>query len=409
MSNPTFTYRVRDKSGKVVSGEIEGSSPAVVAKALRDRGMIPLQVEQKRSGMMQMEIKIPGFSSRVKSKEVVIFSRQFATMVNSGLALIRALTVLEEQADSDALREILGKVRVDVERGTSLSAAMDRHPKVFNDLYVSMIRAGEIGGVLDETLLRLADILEDQLKLRSKIRSSMAYPLVIGFLIVSVTTAMIVFVVPVFTDLYDELGGGASLPAPTQALITLSEIIVGYWWLLILVMGGGIFAFRRWIQTEPGRLMWDTLKLKFPVFGKLAHKTALSRFSRTLAVLSRTGVPILQAIDIVAETSGNRLVAKALDDVKDSVRAGESLAAPLARHKIFPPMVVQMMRVGEETGEMDAMLAKVADFYEREVDDTVSALTSLIEPLLIVVMGVTVGSILIALYLPIFNIAGLVS
>jgi len=409
MSNAVYSYRVRDKSGKIVSGEIEGGSVTLVAHALRERGMVPLQIEEKQSSILQTEIRIPGWGKRIKSKEIVIFSRQFATMVNSGLSLIRALTVLEEQTESDPLRMVLGKVRSDVERGTSLSAAMDRHPKVFSELYVSMIRAGEIGGVLDETLLRLADILEAQLNLRSKIRSAMAYPAVIGLLIVAVTTAMIVFVVPVFTNLYAELGNGASLPLPTQVLVGISKVVTGYWWLLGGLLSLAIWGLRRWIATDDGRLMWDTAKLKFPVFGKLAQKTALSRFSRTLAVLSRTGVPILQAIDIVADTSGNRLVAKALEEVKDSVRAGESLALPLSRHRVFPPMVVQMMTVGEETGELDGMLAKVADFYEGEVEDTVNALTSLIEPLLIVVMGITVGGILIALYLPIFNIAGLVS
>ena len=408
MASSMFTYRVRDKSGNIVSGEIEGASSTVVAKALRDRGMIPLQVEEKQTSLLQTEIRIPGLSKRIKQKEIVIFSRQFATMVNSGLSLIRALTVLEEQTESDAFREVLSKVRTDVERGTSLSAAMDRHPKIFTDLYVSMIRAGEIGGVLDETLLRLADILEAQLNLRSKIRSAMAYPAVIGVLIVAVTTAMIIFVVPVFSNLYEELGD-AELPLPTQILVGLSNILSSFWWLIAALLAAAIWGFRRWIETEEGRLLWDTIKLRLPVFGKLAHKTALSRFSRTLSVLSRTGVPILQAIDIVADTSGNALVAQALDEVKDSVRSGESLALPLSRHDVFPPMVVQMMTVGEETGELDAMLGKVADFYEREVEDTVSALTSLIEPLLIVVMGISVGAILISLYLPIFNIAGLVS
>lgn len=408
MPNATYTYRVRDKTGSIISGEIEGTSTSVVANALRERGLTPLQVEEKQTSVLQTEIRIPGLSKRIKAKEIVIFSRQFATMVNSGLSLIRTLTVLEEQVESDAFREVLSKVRTDVERGTSLSAAMDRHPNVFSDLYVSMIRAGEIGGVLDETLLRLADILEAQLNLRSKIRSAMAYPAVIAFLIVSVTTAMILFVVPVFTNLYAELGN-AQLPLPTRILIGLSNVLKSFWWLVLFLAAAGIWGFRRWVTTDDGALAWDTVKLRVPVFGGLAHKTALSRFSRTMAVLSRTGVPILQAIDIVADTSGNRLVAKALDDVKISVRSGESLATPLARHDVFPPMVVQMMTVGEETGELDSMLAKVADFYEREVEDTVAALTSLIEPLLIVVMGVTVGAILISLYLPIFNIAGLVS
>lgn len=403
-----YAYKARDKGGKVVTGELEGTSSSLVVKALRERGYTPISVIEKSSNKLSMDIKIPGLSNRVKGKDVVIFSRQFATMVNSGLSLIRALSILVDQTESKGLAEVLGKVRSDVEQGVSLSGAMERHPKVFSDLYLAMIRAGEIGGVLDETLNRLADMLEANLNLRSKIKSAMAYPLVVGFRIFAVTGTMIVFVVPVFTDLYAELGNGAPLPLPTQVLVTISIIVTKFWYLVILIGGGSIFGFRKWITTDAGRLTWDTIKLKLPIFGTLAHKTALSRFSRTLSVLSRTGVPILQAIDIVAATSGNRVMGKALEDVKAAVREGEALAEPLGRHPVFPPMVVQMMTVGEETGALDEMLSRVSDFYDREVDDTVSALTSLIEPLLIVVMGVTVGGILIALYLPIFNLASVI-
>jgi type IV pilus assembly protein PilC len=404
----TFTYKVRDKQGQIRTGKIEGQSQSLVVKALREKGLTPIAVEEQKSSALQMEIKIPGLSDRVKAKDVVLFSRQFATMVNSGLSLIRALAVLVDQTESASLATVIRQVRSDVEKGTSLSQAMEKHPKVFGELYVAMIKAGEVGGVLDETLERLADMLEANLNLRSKIKSAMAYPIVVGVLILFVTTAMIVFVVPIFADLYEEMGGGASLPAPTLVLVGLSNIMTNYWWALILGTVGSAVGFQKWKNTESGRYIWDSAKLKIPVFGKLAHKTALSRFARTFAVLSRTGVPILQAIDIVSATSGNRKMSKALEDVKASVRDGESLAEPLSRHAIFPPMVVQMMTVGEETGALDAMLGKVSDFYNREVDDMVNALTSLIEPLLIVVMGITVGGILIALYLPIFNLAAIV-
>ena len=401
-----FEYKVRDQSGHVQQGEIEGQSSAAVVKTLRSRGLVPLLVEEKKSSALSKEIKIPGFGNRVKPKEIALFSRQFATMVNSGLSLIRALNVLVDQAGSPALRETIDQVRSDVEKGVSLSAAMEQHPKVFNRLSVAMIRAGEVGGVLDETLNRLADMTEAAVSLRSKVKSAMAYPVVVGAMVLLITTAMILFVVPMFEDMYAEIGD-AALPVPTQMLITLSSIMQSFWWVLLGLTIGGIVGLRRWIATESGRLAWDAFKLKIPIFGRLVHKTAISRFSRTLSVLSRTGVPILQAMDIVSETAGNAVLSKAMVDLKASVREGETLAEPLARHEVFPPMVVQMMAVGEETGALDTMLGKVADFYEREVDDTVNALTSLIEPLLIITMGISVGGILISLYLPIFNIGNL--
>ncbi len=402
----TFAYKVRDRSGKQLSGEVAGSSAAAVSRSLREKGLIPLEItQQKKASGLQMEIKIPGFSDRVKVKDVAVFSRQFATMVNSGLSLIRALSVLEDQTENKTLAGVVAEVRGAVEQGTSLSAAMADHPKVFNDLYLSMIRAGEVGGVLDETLIRLADMMEASVALRSKVKSAMAYPTVVFGLVALIVTAMLMFVVPMFEGMYADLGG--ALPAPTQMLIAASAILTSYWYIVLGVMVGSVVALRRWIKTDAGRVAWDKFKLRIPIFGRLTHKAAISRFSRTFSVLSRTGVPILQAIDIVSATANNAVLAGALGDVKASVKAGESLTAPLERHPVFPPMVVQMMAVGEETGALDTMLAKVSDFYDSEVNAAVDALTSLIEPLLIIVMGVTVGGILVSLYLPMFNIANL--
>ena len=405
----TFKYKAKDAGGRTKSGKLDAASEDAAIASLRAQGLIPLSVDEASASGLQRELSIPGLGNRIRQKDVALMSRQFSTMVNAGLSLIRALTVLIEQADSPALVAVLTEVRTDVERGQSLSDAMAKHPKAFNRLYIAMIRAGEVGGVLDETLNRVADILEANLSLRSKIRSAMAYPAVVMVLIVLVTTAMILFVVPVFENLYADLGEGAGLPLPTQLLVTLSRVLRSLWFVVIALAALGAWGFRRWIATENGRLSWDKLRLRLPVFGKLVHKTALARFSRTMAVLSRTGVPILQAIDIVGETSGNQVVSSALARIRVAVREGEGLATQLSRHDVFPPMVVQMLAVGEETGALDAMLNKVADYYEREVEDSVAALTSLIEPLLIVVMGVSVGAILIALYLPIFNIAGLVN
>jgi len=405
----TYRYRVRDKMGKILSGEIDASSPARVGEMLREQGLTPIHVEAKSTSLLQREIKIPVLGNRLKPRDVVIFSRQFATMINSGLSLIRALGVLVEQTSSPALAEILREVRSDVREGASLSFAMEKHPKAFNELYVAMVRAGEVGGVLDETLNRLAGMLEANLNLRSKVRSAMAYPTVIAILITGVTAAMIMFVVPIFANMYTEIDEEAVLPLPTRMLVSVSSTVTRWWFVIVGLIVAAVWGLRRWRSTEAGRLALDRLKLRIPVFGRLAHKTAMSRFSRTMAVLSGTGVPILQAIDIVGDTAGNQVVTNALVDVKEAVRAGESLAEPLSRHKVFPPMVVQMMTVGEETGALDDMLAKVSDFYDREVDDTVNALTSLIEPLLIVVMGGAVGGILISLYLPIFNLAQLVN
>lgn len=402
----TYVYKVRDKSGQIQDGEMEAGSQAAVAKALRDKGFNPISVDEKKDSALQKEIKIPGFSDRIKIKDVAVFSRQFATMINSGLSLLRSLNILAEQTQNGALAKIILEVKAEVEKGASLSDAMAKFPKAFNTLYVSMVKAGEIGGVLDETLIRLADTIEAQVELRSKIRSAMMYPSAVMGLVVLIVTAMLIFIVPMFENLYADLGG--ELPVPTKMLLALSQLITKFWYVAMGSTIGLIVGFKKWIASDKGRAQFDAIKLKLPIFGGLVHKTAIARFSHTMAALTRTGVPILQAMDIVAATSGNAVVARAVMDVQASVKEGESLAAPLADHPVFPPMVVQMMAVGEETGALDTMLEKVGDFYDKEVETMVEGLTSLIEPLLIVVLGITVGGMLVALYLPMFNVINLI-
>lgn len=402
----SFEYRARDRKGGIHAGNMDGASSAAVALALRDKGFVPLRIEERKVSALDKEISIPGFKRKVKQKEVAVLSRQLATMVNSGLTLVRALSILEKQSENPLLTKVVADVRTRVEQGSSLSAGLEAHPEIFSHLYVSMIRAGEAGGALDETLMRLSDTLESGVRLRSKVKSAMAYPVVVLGLIILIVSGMLLFVVPIFENMYADLGG--TLPLPTRMLIGISGVLTTFWWLFLGALIGGVVYFRRWKRSPGGKRTWDGLKLKAPIMGKVVQKIAISRFARTMSVLSRTGVPVLQALDIVAVTAGNTHVSDAISDVQSSVRRGESMAAPLQRHAVFPPMVTQMMAVGEETGELDGMLSKVADFYDQEVEDTMSAITSLIEPLLIIVMGIAVGGILIALYLPMFNIASLI-
>ena len=404
----TFDYRAKDSEGKVKKGTIDASTQAAASTALREKGLNPISLaEQASKGEgLKKDINIPGITDRVSASDVAVFSRQFATMINAGLSLLRSLSILSDQTENKTLSGVINDIKADVERGTSLSVAMEQHPKAFNQLYTAMVRAGEVGGVLDDTLLRLADTLEAQVALRSKIKSAMMYPIAVFGLVVLIVTAMIIFVVPMFEALYADLGG--TLPVATRFLLLLSKIIVSYWWAVIGVSVGSLVLFKRWIATSAGRSTFDAIKLKIPIFGKLIHKTAIARFSHTLAALTKTGVPILQAMDIVSDTAGNAVVARAVQDVKASVAEGESIAAPLNDHPVFPTMVVQMIAVGEETGALDTMLEKVGEFYDSEVQSMVEGLTSLIEPLLIVVLGATVGGMLIALYMPMFNIVNLV-
>jgi type IV pilus assembly protein PilC len=397
----TYAYKVRDKGGNVVSGTLIADNEALVLQRLREQQLTPLEVKKQGRGL-----NIELTAKKVKFKELAVFSRQFATMINSGLPILRALAILADQSSNPELAKTLTAIRTDVEQGASLSVAMGKHPKVFNDLYVSMVRSGETGGSLDNTLLRLADMLEKEVKLRGKIKSAMTYPIAVVGLVVLLMTAMLLFVVPQFKSIYGQLGG--SLPMPTQILLNISDAFKKYWYVVLIGIFVGRFFFRRWKATPKGRESVDAAKLRTPVFGPLFHKTALARFSSTLSMLLRSGVPILQALDIVSETVNNRIIAKAVVDVQGSVREGESMAKPLAKHKVFPPMVVQMIAVGEETGQVDTMLEKVAAFYEQEVEAAVDALTSLIEPLMIAIIGGAVGAAVIALYMPMFNIIKLI-
>jgi len=402
----TFTYRVRDNAGKVVEGKLEGADEALVVRKLREMGYTPITVTRRDSSRLQADIKIPGLSGRVALKDVAVLSRQFATMINSGLSLLRALSILSEQTENASLARMIGEVRQDVERGSSLSASLARHPKAFNRLYISMVRSGEVGGSLDAVLMRLADTIESQVELHRKVKSAMTYPVVVFSLVVFIASAMLLFIVPQFKGIYVELGG--TLPLPTRVLISISDVVKKYFPILILLSGVGGWFLRRWARSPKGRPTWDAFVLKVPVFGLLARKGALARFARTLAALTRSGVGILEALEIVADTAGNEVVSLALRDTQRAVKQGDTLARPLSQHEVFPPMVVQMIAVGEETGALDDMLDKIADFYDQEVEATVDALTSLIEPLLIVTMGVLVGGMIISLYLPMFRIITLI-
>ncbi|HJS25889.1 MAG TPA: type II secretion system F family protein, partial [Actinomycetota bacterium] len=349
----TYDYKVRDRSGSLVTGQLAGDSEALVLQRLREMGMTPVAVKKAGTGM-RMEINLrPG---RVKLKQIAVFCRQFATMVNSGLPILRALSILADQTQSEELSKVLVQVRTDVEHGASLSAAMGKHPKAFNTLFVSMVKAGETGGVLDDVLLSLASQIEKEVELRRQIKSAMTYPVVVVALVSLILGAMLLFVVPQFETIYSNLGG--QLPLPTRVLLGVSDAFRSYWYIFGLGLGVFIVAFRRYERTDNGRARVDALKLRIPVFGLLFHKVALARFSSTLGMLLRAGVPILQALDNVKETVNNRVIADAVDDVKTSVREGESIARPLGKHKVFPPMVVQMLAVGEETGAVDTMLDK---------------------------------------------------
>jgi type IV pilus assembly protein PilC len=398
----TFDYKVRDKTGALVTGQLVGDNEAIVMTRLRQMGLTPIRVKQASTGL-KMEIHLrPG---RIKLKQIAVFCRQFATMVNSGLPILRALSILTDQTESKELAKVLFAVRAGVENGSSLSAAMAEHPKAFNALFISMVKAGETGGVLDDVLLSLADQIEREVELRRQIKSAMTYPIVVVALVTLILAAMLLFVVPQFETIYSSLGG--TLPLPTRMLLSVSRAVRTYWYVLLLGAVVTSFLFRRYKKTEAGRARVDAVKIRIPIFGPLFHKVALARFASTLGMLLRSGVPILQALDNVNETVNNRVIGDAVDDVKTSVREGESIAKPLGRHKAFPPMVVQMMAVGEETGAVDTMLDKVAEFYNSEVTATVEAMTSLIEPLLIAVIGAAVGAAVIALYMPMFSVINL--
>lgn len=402
----TFEYAVRDREGKLVKGRVDAASETAVAQRLREMGLAALSIEEVKTTGLQREISIPGLGERITLKDLAVAARQLATMINSGLSLIRALAILADQTESKALAKVVAQVRTDVETGVAFSVALGKHPIVFPPLMINMVKAGEVGGFLDEVLVSVAENFESEVKLRGKVKSAMTYPVVVFIIAILAVVGMLLFIVPIFATMFSSLGG--DLPAPTQFLVVLSGIMK--WAIVPLVIALILFAVW-WGKHKNDRAVRekvDPVKLKLPVFGKLFQKIAISRFTRNFGAMIHAGVPILQALEIVGETSGSIVIERATRAVQESVRTGQSLAGPLAQHAIFPPMVVQMMAVGEDTGALDTMLGKVADFYDQEVESTTEQLTSLIEPLMIVVLGSLIGGMIIALYMPIFSIFNLV-
>jgi type IV pilus assembly protein PilC len=396
-----FAFKALDLAGASTRGEIEAGDKQAVAAQLRSKGLIVVDIEElvpASAGDILARFK------RVKADELVIATRQLSTMVNSGMSLLRSLYVIEEQTENDKLREIFVDVRKDVEAGLALSDALRKHPDIFNDLYVAMVQAGETGGILDNTLVRVAEQLEKDAALRRQIKAAMVYPTMIASFAFIVLFALVAFLVPVFEKIFKDFGG--DLPAITKFTVWLSHLATERFYVIFAVIFGTVWAFRTWKNSETGRMQWDRLKLKFPMkIGDIVQKVALARFSRTFSGLIAAGVPMLEAIDITGKTSGNKVIEKAMDDVRDSVKKGGSLTAPMMEvPEAFPIMVTQMIGVGEETGALETMMTKVADFYEEQVEAAVKALTSILEPIMIVVVGAIVGFIVIAMYLPMFKV-----
>lgn len=404
MAVKNFAYTSRNDSGKIIKGKIEAASEAAALTKIRGLGLQPVTVAESTAGTgLQAEIKIPGFEKSVALKDLAIMSRQMATMISAGLSLLRALSILASQTENKKLGGILQQVSVDVENGGSLSDAFAKHPVDFPPLMINMIRAGETGGFLEKAMESLAVNYEKESKLRSAIKSAMAYPVMVLIMSFVAVLLMLIFIVPVFKKMFDGLG--SQLPAPTQALVTISENMIWIAPLLAVVIIGGGLWWNKNKNTEAVRRTIDPIKLKIPVFGQLIRKIAIARFTRNFANMISGGVPILTALNVVGETSGNWVIAQATQRISESVRTGQSITGPLANEPVFPPMVVQMMAVGEDSGSLDTMLIKIAEFYDTEVEAMTEALTSLIEPLLIAFLGVVVGGMIVALYLPIFNIA----
>jgi type IV pilus assembly protein PilC len=395
----TYVFKAMDLSGVKARGELEADSKQAVSDQLKQRGLIVLEIADKHASR---EIEL-SFLKSVKANELAIFSRQLSTMISSGMSILRALYVLEEQTEGKFLKETLVAVRKDVEAGISLSDSMGRHPKVFSPLFVAMTQAGEAGGVLEGSLMRVADQLEKDASLRRQIKSAMVYPTLVIIFAVGVMMALVAFLVPVFEGVFKQFGG--ELPKITQVSVFLSHAVTGYWWLIFLLAGGIAFAFLKWKKSSWGRPQWDHFRLRIPMkIGTIVQQVAVARWSRTLASLTSAGVPLLLALDITGRTGGNVAVEEAMDGVIASVKRGGTIAAPLAQAPIFPTMVSHMVGVGEETGALDAMLDKVAEFYEDQVEASVKALTSILEPIMIVVIGGIVGFIVVSMYLPLFTV-----
>jgi len=399
MAAATFVYKALDASGIPAKGEIVGASKQAVTDELRARGLTVMDLAQKKSGL-NAEIRV---FNRIKPAQLTVMTRQLATMISSGMTLLRAFYVLEEQIENPKLKETIGLVREDIEAGLAFSEALAKHPKVFSPLYVAMVRAGEAGGVLEQSLERVADQLEKDDALRRQVKAAMAYPGVVLSFAILVLLGLIAFIVPVFVGVFEDFGG--ELPLITKLTVNASKLVTGQWYLLLAGSVGAVVGFRRWRSSSWGRPQWDRLRLRIPFkIGNTVQKIALARWSRTFSALYSAGVPIMQAIEVTGQTAGNAVVEDAMGAVIESVKSGGSIAAPLREAPIFPAMVAQMMAVGEETGNLDTMLSTVADFYEDEVAAAVKALTSILEPVMIIFVGGIVGFIVIAMYMPMFKV-----
>ena len=400
-----FAWEGSTRSGQQLKGEMEAPSLEAVMIQLRRQGIQPGNVKERGKGL-DIELKIPGMEQKVTTKDLVVFTRQFATMIDAGLPLVQCLDILGKQQDNKTFKKILLQVKEDVESGSTFADALKKHPKAFDELYVNLVAAGEIGGILDTILNRLAAYIEKALKLKKKVKSAMTYPATIIGIAVVVIAVILIFVIPSFEKMFADFGG--ELPGPTQFVIDLSNLIQRY----ILVFFGaavvGSWLYKRYYRTPAGRLQMDALFLRLPIMGVLIRKVAVAKFSRTLGTMISSGVPILDGLDIVAKTAGNKVVENAIYKVRQSISEGKTIAEPLEQSGVFPPMVCQMVAVGEQSGAIDTMLNKIADFYDDEVDDAVGNLTAMMEPLLMLFLGTTVGGLVIAMYLPIFKLAGTV-
>jgi type IV pilus assembly protein PilC len=397
---PVWKWEAKTRQGEVRGGEMEAADDAAVKARLSQMGLEPTRVKKKPR---EINIKIPGFGG-VTSKDLLVFTRQFSVMIDAGLPLVQALEIIATQADNREFRRVLMDVKIRVESGSTFADGLAQHPKVFDELFVQLVRAGEIGGILDTILQRLGAYIEKNEKLKRRVKGAMVYPSIVLIVAVGVTLVLLMFVTPTFEKMFKDFGG--AMPAPTQFLIDLSHAMTSYWYLIFGIPVALVIAWRAWVGTERGRRQWDAFVLKVPVFGPLVRKIAVARFSRTLGTMLSSGVPILDAMEIVAKSAGNKVIERAILVVRTRIAEGKNIAGPLADTGVFPPMVVQMIGVGEATGAMDTMLEKIGDFYDDEVDVAVGALTSMIEPIMMVFLGGVVGGFLVAMYLPIFSIAG---
>ena len=415
-----FKFTALDSKGKEVHGEIEADSQSVAMARIKEKQYFPTKIEELAAGAaapaqrkaaakggMNMEIKLPKFMrGGVKTKQLTTFTRQLSTLVNAGLPLMRAMRVLQRQEKNVALRESVAQMAESIESGSTFAEALAAHPKIFDRLFVNMVKAGEVGGVLDVVLARLAEFQEKAEKIKGKVKSAMTYPIVVLVMALSILTFLMMFIVPKFADIFADLMGGKGMPALTQFVMNASDTMVHRFPVVITVIVALVVIIKLLAKTNKGRFMLDQFKLHAPVFGMLISKNSISRFTRTLGTLMAAGVPVLQALNIVKETVGNEVISKAVATIHDAVKEGENMAPPIASSKVFPPMVVSMVEVGEETGALPDMLMKIADSYDDDVDNAVAAMTSIIEPLLIIFLAVVVGTIVIALFMPLVSIIG---